>query len=246
MPTFTAPVDSLIRANPAPAIDGRTLTGYPIVFDNWTTINSWEGTFKERIAPTALERTLRNNGKNVKVLFNHGMDPSIGDKPLGKPAVMQTDQKGLYVEVPLSDTSYNDDLLALMRDGAIDGQSFRFSVVKEDWQKTDTKMPERTITELKLYEFGPVTFPAYQATTVGIRSREDFTQWLGLDDERRTKIAHIMGRTLSDELAYGTPSDRLATEATPDPQGAHSGVLILRRRAQNVAEPLRRLLNGTP
>ncbi len=243
-----APRDSLIRANfaeRAAVADGRTMTGYPIVFDKWTTIDSYEGRFKERIAPQAVKRTLANNGDQIKVLFNHGMDPQIGDKPLGKPTVMTTDARGLYVEVPFSDTSYNNDLLALMRDGAIDGQSFRFSVVEEDWAKQDTPMPERTITELKLYEFGPVTFPAYQSTTVGIRSRDDFVAWQGLDDEQRNAIAQIMGlRTLTDGLAEGTPSTWPAPQHSPGSPNRHSGLTIIQRRANVAADLLRSATNG--
>jgi hypothetical protein len=33
-------------------------------------------------------------------------------------------------------------------------------------------LPERTIKELRLFEFGPVTFPAYQSATAGVRSSE--------------------------------------------------------------------------
>lgn len=204
-----APRDNLIRANfatRASVTEGRTMTGYPIVFDTWTEINSWEGRFKERIGDKALTKTLRENRDQIKVLFNHGMDPSIGDKPLGKPTVMQPDTRGMYAETPLSETSYNDDILALLADGTLDGQSFRFAAVKEEWVKpegSDT-IPERTITELRLYEFGPVTFPAYQATTVGLRSRTEFGAWLNLDDEKRSEIARLLGisfdlRTLDPE-----------------------------------------------
>ena len=138
----------------------------------------------ERIAPSALTKTLAQSGDRVKVLFNHGFDPQIGDKPLGKPSVMEPRRGGLYTETPLTRTSYNDDLIELMKDGAIDGMSIRFSVTKED--KVDEPevsehnpkgLPERTIRELRLYEFGPVTFPAYQATTVGVRAREAFNMW---------------------------------------------------------------------
>lgn len=240
-----APRDNLIRATlrdaAATAItDGRTMTGYPIVFDTWTTIDSWEGTFRERVAPTALNRTLRNNGGQVKVLFNHGMDPSIGNKPLGKPVRMKPDAIGLDTETPLSETSYNDDLIALMNDGAIDGMSFRFQVVKDEWIRakdpTTKKLPERTITELRLFEFGPVTFPAYEATTVGIRSRTDFDAWLGLDDDKRAQLAELFGissdlRTLNTEHADGTsvePRDDTNTER--DPVGAHSQVTARERR----------------
>lgn len=233
-----APRDSLIRANfetRATVSEGRTMTGYPIVFDQWTTINSWEGEFKERVAPGALKKTLRENGDAVKILFNHGMDPSIGDKPLGRASVMRTDAQGLYVEVPLSDTSYNDDLLALMRDGALDGMSFRFSVVNEDWNTPKRGLPERTITELRLYELGPVTFPAYQATTVGIRSGQDFSAWLGIDDEKRNQIRALMGmatdiRTPAPEAGAAT-SDESRDESDLEPQVQHSSPPHLSRHA---------------
>jgi hypothetical protein len=34
-------------------------------------------------------------------------------------------------------------------------------------------MPERTIREVQLFEFGPVVFPAYPAATAGMRSLTD-------------------------------------------------------------------------
>jgi HK97 family phage prohead protease len=128
------------------------------------------------MAPGSFSKTLKDRGDKVKVLFNHGFDPSIGDKPLGKPQVMREDKRGLYVEVPLDDTSYNRDLVASLRSGALDGMSFRFSVVREDVDDS-ADMPVRTLREVKLYEFGPVTFPAYEATTAGVRAREAYQAW---------------------------------------------------------------------
>lgn len=153
-----------------------TLSGYAAVFNSDTVIDSWEGRFVERMAPGSFSKTLKDRGDKVKVLFNHGFDPSIGDKPLGKPQVMREDKRGLYVEVPLDDTSYNRDLVASLRSGALDGMSFRFSVVREDIDDSDD-MPVRTLREVKLYEFGPVTFPAYEATTAGVRAREAYQAW---------------------------------------------------------------------
>lgn len=161
--------------------DGRTMVGYPIVFNRWTEINGWEGQFLERIAPGAVTRTLDRHRDMVKVLFNHGMDPSIGEKPLGRATVMEADDHGVYVEVPLARTSYNEDIAELLRTGVLDGMSFRFSVVQEEWddnpKRSDTnpdRLPERTVKELRLYELGPVTFPAYSATSVGVRSRQAY------------------------------------------------------------------------
>ncbi len=142
----------------------------------------WEGRFLERVAPGALDKTLAERGDKIKVLFNHGFDPQIGDKPLGKPEVMEPRTAGLWTETPLADTSYNKDIRALLASGAVDGMSFRFSVKREDINVPDEasddnpdRLEERTIRELKLFEFGPVTFPAYEATTAGVRARDAYT-----------------------------------------------------------------------
>lgn len=173
-PKLEAPREDLVRMTSTPELrdegEGSLLFGYAAVFNEWTEINSWEGRFLERIAPGAFRKTLRERGDRVKVLFNHGMDPQIGDKPLGKPRTMVERDRGLYVEVPLDETSYNADIKALLRSGALDGMSFRMTVVGEEWNLPENAMPERTIKEIRLYEFGPVTFPAYQATEAGVRA----------------------------------------------------------------------------
>ena len=187
--------EDLIRMTPTTAAasvfemrddgDGNTMVGYPILFNTLTEISGWEGNFMERIAPGALTKTLKERGDRIKVLFNHGFDPTIGDKPLGKPTRMEVDDTGLFVEVPFADTSYNQDLKALIRVGAIDGQSFRFSVIRDTElaepgtsDENPKGLPERTIDELRLSEFGPVTVQAYQSTTVGIRARDAYQIWL--------------------------------------------------------------------
>ncbi len=217
-----APRDNLIRWNrdAQAAADGRTMFGYAAVFNSDTVINSWEGNFVERIAPGAFKRTLRNNSDRIKVLFNHGMDPTIGDKPLGRANVLKEDDKGLYVEVPLDETSYNDDLLASLRSKAIDGMSFRFSVPEggDTWEQPKRKgqLPVRTVNEAKLYELGPVTFPAYQASTAGVRSGREFSIWQALDEDRRSQIFDIIGTNL-DGPAHSTPPGSPATQHEPDP-----------------------------
>ncbi len=178
-----APREDLIRMTSSARLEyradggdedkGGTLYGYAAVFDEWADIDSWEGRFQERIRPGAFKNTLKTRSDSIKCLFNHGMDFQIGDKPLGKPKVMKEDGRGLYVEVPLDDTSYNKDIRALLASGALDGMSIRMSVIRDEWDKGDVekgRVPQRSISEIKLHEFGPVTFPAYQATQAGVRA----------------------------------------------------------------------------
>lgn len=221
-----APRDDLIRMARQVEVraagddtEGRTLVGYAAVFNEDTVINSWEGQFVERLAPGAFAKTLKERGDKVKVQFDHGYDPQIGDKPLGRASVMREDKTGLYVEVPLSRTSYNDDLIALLNDGAIDGMSFRFSVQKETWEEPHKagELPIRTIQEVKLYEFGPVTFPAYEATTAGVRSRDEFTLWRALPEAKRDAIRQIIG-TPGDAAGLTTAPDGAASTTENEPE----------------------------
>ena len=228
---LAAPRDDLIRMAPGFEVevrasgdgDGRTLFGYGAVFNSDAVIDSWEGKFVERIAPGAFKKTLKERGDQVKIMFNHGMDPQIGDKPLGKASVLKEDKTGLYVEVPLSRTSYNEDLLALLNDGALDGMSFRFAVVKDEWEEPKRKdqLPIRTIIECRLYELGPVTSPAYLAAAAGVRSRDEFTIWRSLPEAKQEAIRTILGTSAAtplvgagDEAALEAPAVAPAEQVT--------------------------------
>jgi len=159
------------------------LFGHFASFNEWTEINSaFEGNFLERIAPGTFARSLAHDRNRIRVLFQHGRDPSIGDKVLGIPTVLREDELGAAYEVPLLDTSYNRDLLEGLRAGAY-GSSFRFKVQREDFNQKPARstynrkaLPERTIREAKVMEFGPVTFLAYEGATAGVRSVTDW--WL--------------------------------------------------------------------
>jgi len=174
------PLDYELRDDGEPA---PTLVGHLAVFDEWAEIASArEGHFMERIAPGAFTKTLSENLSRVRVLFNHGKDAQFGEKPLGPIRSVTPDDTGVAYEVPLLDTSYNRDLVEMLKaDPPVLGSSFRFTVTRDSVDgkpgKSDHNprgLAERTITELRLSEFGPVTFPAYQGAGAGIRSLTDW------------------------------------------------------------------------
>jgi HK97 family phage prohead protease len=214
------PKDGLVRAaqpglEVRAAEDGKMpkLTGYMMRFDEPTEINSiFEGRFIERVAPGAAKKTLKENREGMRVLFNHGHDPSIGEKPLAKPEFVEDDKGVRYDEPELFDTTYNRDLVPGLEEGQY-GSSFKFRVVKEAFDEEPDPsddnpegLPERTIEELKLYEGGPVVFPAYAGASAGVRTRsltdrmfverakedpskvpelvELFTEWVRADPDR--------------------------------------------------------------
>jgi phage head maturation protease len=165
-------------------------------FDTWYEINSmWEGRFLERTVPGAFKNTInaakRSDGLfSTKVLFNHGMDLNIGDKMLGVPRafaeVKQDGYHGPQLDVPLADTSYNRDLAPLIRAGAY-GSSFMFESIREDWNNEPEQsdhnpegLPERTISEARVFEGGPVTWPASPTASAGMRSLAGTDQFVEL------------------------------------------------------------------
>ena len=199
--------------------DGLTLEGYGAVFDTPTRIDSWEGAFDEVIARGAFAKTLQE--RTPVIQFDHGHHPLVGSIPIGSPEILREDAQGLYVKARLHDNWLIQPVRDAIASGSIDGMSFRFSVVKETFDESGD-MPLRTVQEVKLYEVGPVVFPAYTETSVGVRSRE-FAAILS-DPTALGDLARA--------LVLGTPPDEAARPGTSDdgaadPQGAaseHSGM----------------------
>lgn len=217
---FEAPRDNLVRKvefRAEPSSDGLTLEGYAAVFNEWTQIDSYEGTFQERIAPGAFKKTI---SERMPVLqFDHGTHPLIGSIPLGVITSLREDAHGLKVKARLSDNWLVEPVRDAIRDGAIQGMSFRFRVINDKWTRGKNG-PERTINEIALYEAGPVVFPAYEQTSVGVRSREVLTSLS--DPEVRGEIAKL--------LAFGTDPSVVETTEEVEPQ-EHS----IRTQAQRQA-----------
>ena len=184
---------------------GEVMAGHFAVFNRWTEIDSlWEGNFMERIAPGAFRKTFRENRDGIRVLFQHGRDPQIGNKVLGPVDEIEEDDEGARYAVPLFDTMYNAELIPGLRAGQY-GASFRFRVVREDLnmepkpsEYNPRGIPERTVREASVSEFGPVTFPAYADATAGMRSITDDMILRTLtrnEPERFARLAAEIART---------------------------------------------------
>lgn len=171
--------------------DGRTLEGYAAVFDTPTEINSWEGAFTEEIARGAFRKTLRE--RTPVLQFDHGRDWRTGSVPIGAFESLSEDDTGLHVVARLFDNPVVEPIRQAIEGRAITGMSFRFEVIRDEWRDTETGKVikpgpdlwdalwdnddpakiKRTIKEVKLFEAGPVVFPAYEATSVGVRDMLD-------------------------------------------------------------------------
>lgn len=186
--------------------DGRTLEGYAAVFNEPTRIDSWEGKFDESIIRGAFAKTL--NERKPVLQFDHGRDVRTGSVPIGSIQEAREDNKGLFIKARLFDNPTVEPIRQAIEGGAIDGMSFRFKVNQDDWYDSDgarvrgaeldelLKYPgergplKRTIREVELYEAGPVVFPAYEATSVGVRSLMSMLS----DEDRDTLLDELIER----------------------------------------------------
>lgn len=193
----TFPRQGLIRAfasvdDEAPVraaeVDGDdetpVLRGHFAVFDRWAHIDSvYEGHFMERFAPGAFADTIAKDRASMKVLFQHGRDPQIGNKPIATIDELEEDKIGVRYAAPLLSARYvTEDLLPGLKapGGSVYGASFRFDVSEEEVNQKPGRsktnpdgLPERTVTKARVYEFGPVTWPAYPSASAGVRSLTD-------------------------------------------------------------------------
>ena len=190
MDTPEAPRDDLVRAvwpgaeyradhDDDDQDDGLgTLSGHFSVFGSWYEVNSvWEGKFLERIQAGAFSDTIANDRAEMRVLFNHGQDMATGDKPLGAITELEEDSVGCALRSRTPRHVLRPGAESRGLEAGLYGASMRFSVTADEWddeprksKRNPDKLPERTITEAKVFEFGPVTFPASPSATAGVRS----------------------------------------------------------------------------
>lgn len=154
--------------------DGKPLiTGYAAVFYDGTGPTEYEmySDMIERIAPGAFDDAIKTD--DVRGLFNHDPNELLGRNISGTMKLI-ADQKGLRYEIDPGETTVAKDVLEHLRRGDVTGSSFGFQAVETRW--TDIKKPDgkdvsiRELLKVRLYDVGPVTFPAYTGSLAGVRA----------------------------------------------------------------------------
>lgn len=112
------------------------------------------------VAPGAFAASLRREGlSRVRMLYQH-----IAAEPIGVWEEMREDARGLYVKGRiLTDIERGRDVLALLREGALNGLSIGFRTRRA---RRDPATGHRTLLEIELWEVSVVTFPLLKESTV--------------------------------------------------------------------------------
>lgn len=158
--------------------ESKRIAGHAAVFYDGTAATEYElwrygnERMVERLLPTAFDRALREQD-DVRALFNHEPALILGRTAAGTLA-LATDAVGLAYEIDPPDTQLARDLLASVARGDVSGSSFAFRVEEQVFREQKLAdgqlLVVREIVSVRLYDVGPVTYPAYDATTAGLRS----------------------------------------------------------------------------
>lgn len=157
-----SPAGQMQRLAPLVATGKTTLVhGYGSVFyragDASTEYRLGRGVV-ERIAPTAFDRALREN-QDVLALFNHDPNMLLARRSSGTLSLV-VDKIGLRYSFEPPDTSAGRDIKTMLRRRDLRGSSFSFTVRGEKWTD-EGPLQVRTLTDLDLWDTGPVSAPAY-------------------------------------------------------------------------------------
>jgi phage head maturation protease len=184
--------------------------------------------FDEEFAFGAFARSIR--AKLPKMQFDHGQHPLLGSLPLGRWTSMTDEKSGVHAIGRMSDNWLVEPFRQAILEEAVDGMSIRFSVVREEWLDPDGKKvkPEdvfkmldgrngvlrRVIREAKMSEAGPVVWPAYEQTSVGVRSKVTIDLGRLTDPEQRNTLARAV--ILADAANADNPDGPQVTDGPPD------------------------------
>ncbi len=171
------------------------LSGYAAVFND----SSVPLPFKESIAPGAFRKTLSET-PDVRLLINHSGLPLARTK--NGTLTLTEDDRGLYMDATIADTSEGRDLYKLVERGDVDQMSFAFRVIRQKWSDDRS---QRVLTEVSLADgdVSVVTYPAYPTTSV--EAREALQNAIDAIKEGRevTGESLIVLKTIFDDLSEG-------------------------------------------
>lgn len=186
--------------------DQRIIEGYASVFGNVdevgdiVVVGAYAKTITERV-PT----------RKVKSCRDHRL-------PIGMPLTIEEDSTGLFTRTKISATPLGDETLVLVGDGVYNAMSVAYDTIKSDYGTIGDRSV-RYLRELKLYEYGPVLFPANElAAITAVKSEDSLGKWLG--------DLHAYFESIKDNPAARDAAVRLLGDRLPELQ-KHIATLAL-------------------
>ena len=159
----------------------QKITGYGMLFNQ----PSVPMPFIEYIKPEALDGL---DLSSVMLLRSHDFDQILARVDSGTLSV-RVDDKGLYFEATMPDTTLGNDTLADIKAGNIRGCSIGFNIGDDDWSRDENGQTIHQINEIsQLNEISLTPIPAYQQTSANVeRSLKQFLEKGGTEMPQEVK-----------------------------------------------------------
>ena len=187
-------------------------------FEGYASLFNREDLGHDVVLPGAFKHSLVTRGAHgVRMLFQH--DPA---EPIGVWDELREDGRGLYAKGRLlPDVKRSQEVLSLMRAGAVDGLSIGFRTTRA---QRDNKTGIRRIAQIDLWEISIVTFPMLpDARISAVKSRpfaaqtptpREFERWLMRDAGlSRSEARALIGQGLKGLVAKRSAGDPATDEA---------------------------------
>ena len=163
--------------------DGRKVVGYAAVVDQPTVIfkDDAGNEYKEVFVHGCFDKT---NMHDVVFRYNHNDSFEILARTQNNTLQVKSDEKGLYIEADLADTTHGTDIYKLIGRKDITAMSIGFTVSKDYYDiSTRTRYIQSVDT---LFDVSAVDFPAYQGTS--LRQYKEAMDKAEDEDKRRRII----------------------------------------------------------
>jgi len=144
--------------------DKQTIGGYAAKFDK---PSQNLGGFRERIDIRAFNKSRGDGWQGVVARYNHDDNMLLGTTGAGT-LRLGVDEVGLTYDIDMPQA--RADVYELVSRGDVRQSSFAFIAFEEDWGTDDSGFPLRTLLSVRLLDVAPVNTPAYEDTSVGLRS----------------------------------------------------------------------------
>lgn len=188
--------------------ESRHIEGYGSVF-NERSLDL--GGFVEMIAPGAFDGVIERS--DVKCYLDHNPEKGILARSRnGKGSLsLVVDEKGLKYSFDAPKTNLGDEVVEGLKRGDYSQSSFAFTVDDEIWTKEEDGSYLRTITKIGgLYDVSIVANPAYEGTSVALRSLDAFKA----QEEIPAEVKEEEPKTEDVEVEE-TPVEETSVEETP-------------------------------
>ena len=189
----------------------RHIEGYGSVF-NQRSVDL--GGFQEIIAPGAFDGVIERS--DVKCYLDHNPEKGILARSRnGKGSLsLELDERGLKYSFDAPHTNLGDEVVEGLKRGDYSQSSFAFTVESESWTKEEDGTYLRTINKIGgLYDVSIVANPAYEGTSVALRSLDAFKA------QEETQIPEEVKEEVREEpQVEETPVEEVKEENTPEVQ----------------------------